>query len=446
MENALHELIETLRIRPSGALISAMLDEAGRAVDASEALDWLSGFDGVAQQSESVRLASARFLLEHERADAALAWADLDTATGWMLQARAHHALGDNPTALGLYEQALAADSELEDPDFRRRIAPTVQAQGQERGVVLSLQGERIDQTQALPDIPVQPRDQVTFADVGGLDDVKRQIHRRIIAPMQKPSLFQRFKRKAGGGVLLYGPPGCGKTLMARATAGEAGAKFFQIEIAEILDMYIGESEKRLAAAFETARAQSPSVIFIDEIEALAAKRRYGENDNRASVVSTFLTEMDGFSSNNQGVLILAASNVPWSIDSAFLRPGRFDRSIFVPPPDREARKVILDLLLADRPVASNINLDPLVEATSGFSGADLSGIVEEACDIAIEDSLESNAVEDISARHLKEALGEIKPSTLDWLTQARNYVKFSNQSGFYDDVAAFLNKHTTSR
>jgi SpoVK/Ycf46/Vps4 family AAA+-type ATPase len=280
------------------------------------------------------------------------------------------------------------------------------------------------------------------FADVGGLEEVKRDISRKIILPFKKPGLFDKFKRKAGGGVLLYGPPGCGKTMMARATAGEVGAAFISIEIAEVLDMYIGQSEKRLAAAFENARKARPAVLFFDEIEALAARRRFGHADHGASLVSTFLNEFDGINASNEGVLVLAATNVPWAIDTAFRRPGRFDRVIFIPPPDREARLAILKMALEDRPQEA-INLEPIAQATSGFSGADLVGLVEEACDFAIEESLESGEIAPIRQKHLAEAVKEKKPTTLEWLAQARNYAKYSNEGGLYDDVVAFLDKHS---
>ena len=182
----------------------------------------------------------------------------------------------------------------------------------------------------------LMPReDKVTFADVGGLDDIKSAIRKRIILPFQKPSLFERFKKRIGGGILLYGPPGCGKTLLARATAGECAARFFNVTISDILDMYIGESERKLHAVFETARQSKPSVLFFDELEALGVKRQYHREGSSSKLVSQFLSELDGFSRNNQGVLVLGATNVPWDIDPAFHRPGRFDRVLFVPPPDR---------------------------------------------------------------------------------------------------------------
>jgi SpoVK/Ycf46/Vps4 family AAA+-type ATPase len=205
--------------------------------------------------------------------------------------------------------------------------------------------------------------------------------------------------------------------------------------------MYVGQSEKRLAAVFENARASKPAVVFFDEIEALAARRRFGHADHGASLVSTFLNEFDGVNASNEGMLILAATNVPWAIDTAFRRPGRFDRVIFIPPPDKEARLAILEMAMKDRP-QDNVKLQPIAEATSGFSGADLVGLIEEACDFAIEESLDSGEIAPIRQKHLTEATKTRKPTTLEWLSQARNYAKYSNEGGLYDDVTAFLDKH----
>ncbi|MCL4166048.1 UNVERIFIED_CONTAM: hypothetical protein GTU68_010029 [Idotea baltica] len=151
---------------------------------------------------------------------------------------------------------------------------------------------------------------------------------------------------------------------------------------------------------------------------------------------------MDGFSQNNSGVLILGATNVPWAVDPAFRRPGRFDRLMFVPPPDREARRVILDILLQGRPTEADMALDAIARKTSGFSGADLKNLVETATDEAIEDSIESGEERPVAPEHLKEALGDVKATTLEWLTTARNYARYANEGGQYDEVLDFLKRH----
>lgn len=280
------------------------------------------------------------------------------------------------------------------------------------------------------------------FSDVVGLEQIKKQINRKIILPFQKPSLFDRFRKKVGGGILLFGPPGCGKTLLARATAGECGASFFNIAISDVLDMYIGESERKLSTLFDKARAESPSVIFFDEIEALAGKREHARNSSTSNIVSQMLTELDGFQQNNAKLLVLASTNVPWAIDSAFLRPGRFDRMFFVPPPDQAARAAILKHHMQNRPSAADIKYELLAERTSGYSGADLEHLIESAADEAIDDAIESNADTVIGFEHMRTALSESRSTTIEWLTTARNYARYANDGGRYDDVLAFLKKH----
>lgn len=283
---------------------------------------------------------------------------------------------------------------------------------------------------------------ELTFADIGGLEDVKSQIRRKILKPFENPGLFQRFKRRAGGGVLMYGPPGCGKTMIARALANECRAQFIEAKAADILDMYRGVAEKRILALFESARARRPSVLFFDEVEALAQRRGAETHNYVNTVTSALLNEMDGFAGHNEGILFLGATNVPWSLDSAFRRPGRFDRMIFVPPPDRVARGFILKRLLAERPVAEGLDVEHIIEKTSGYSGADLEALVEAAVDYAIEDSSGKDALEPVAAPHFAEAFREVRSSTGAWLSEAQSYSEYAAKDGLYDDLRDFLKKY----
>lgn len=282
----------------------------------------------------------------------------------------------------------------------------------------------------------------IGFGDIGGLEDVKKQVRRRIINPFLKQELFARFKRKAGGGVLMYGPPGCGKTMMARALAHECNAHFLNVRAADLLDRYIGSTENRIVEVFNEARRRAPTVLFFDEVEAIAQKRQHDSHASVNTGVSALLTEMDGFESANDSVLLLGATNVPWSLDSAFRRPGRFGRTIFVPPPDKVARKFILNRALVGRPVTDGLDLSEVVSRTSGYSGADLIDIVDTALDCAIEDSDLSGDIVPLNAEHFKEALAEVRPSTGEWFSQANAYATHANRDGLYDDLASFLKKH----
>ena len=279
---------------------------------------------------------------------------------------------------------------------------------------------------------------QITFSDIGGLDEIKKVINRMIILPMQRPELYRQYRRQAGGGVLLYGPPGCGKTILARATAGECNLPFFNIRIEGILDPYIGISERNLHDAFALARQYAPCVVFFDEIDALAFARRKHQGGAGRSLVDQMLQELDAIGSENQEILFLAATNAPWDVDDALLRPGRFDRRIFVPPPDMEARRRILELYLHGLP-KQEINTTRLAQSTPLFSGADLRGLIERATDEVIEEALDTGGSPPLKQAHLEKALRGLRPTTLEWLARARNYVEFSNRDERYKEVASFL-------
>lgn len=370
---------------------------------------------------------------------------DGDDTEVLMLKARACCRLGELDQGRTAYRAAVAANPALEDRALEAELnSKVVRLDMARQGASRKVTQDANDDTDAtevarllLPEV-----ERVKFVDVGGLDEVKKQIHRRIILPFQKPSLFQRFRRKAGGGILLYGPPGCGKTLIARATAGECGAKFFNVAVSDVLDMYIGESERKLHALFEQARQSSPAVLFFDEVEALGGKRQYSREATSSKLVSQFLSELDGFAQNNDNVLVMGATNVPWAVDPAFRRPGRFDRVMFVPPPDKLARASILESLLKDRPVVGEIKCREIAELTPGFSGADLRNLVESAVDEAIESSISSGREVPVAAEHLREALKNVRSTTNEWLTTARNYARYSNEAGQYDEVLEFLDKH----
>jgi transitional endoplasmic reticulum ATPase len=284
------------------------------------------------------------------------------------------------------------------------------------------------------------PSERVTFSSVVGMEELKKVLRLRIIEPFVRPGLFERFRKKSGGGVLLYGPPGCGKTLMARAISSECNASFTAVGISEVLNMWIGESERNLAAVFEKARADAPAVLFFDELDALAFSRSKAQSEHTRTRVNEFLNQLDGMSGSNANVLVLAATNMPWDVDEAMKRPGRFDRQIFVPPPDAQARAEMFRLKLRDVPIES-FDADALGRRAEHFSGADIDGVIERAKDAALADILESGSEREVSGSDLLAAIADTSPSTLEWLKTARNLVKYGGAGASYRDVEQYLRK-----
>lgn len=297
---------------------------------------------------------------------------------------------------------------------------------------------ESDDEEEMLSQKYFMEKPRLKFEDVGGMKRVKDEISLKIIQPLKNPDLYKAYGKKIGGGILLYGPPGCGKTFIAKATAGEIDAKFINIGLHDILDMWVGNSEKNLHEIFELARKNAPCVLFFDEVDAIGASRSDLRQSAMRHVINQFLAELDGVQTNNEGVLILAATNAPWSVDPAFRRPGRFDRIIFVEPPDAIAREEILRSHLKEKP-AEIIDTRKVAEQIPDFSGADIKALIDVAVEEKLRESMAIGSIQPITTKDLLKAVKTQKPTTLEWFSSARNYALYANESGLYDEILRYL-------
>lgn len=353
----------------------------------------------------------------------------------YLLHVRLLLRTGDVEYAVRQYRKAIAADSALADSTLAEQLGidvdedtseivdGRVRAAAEDRGEVADLE-------------PEQPR--ISFADVGGMEALKDEIRMKIIHPLTHPEIYRAYGKPIGGGILMYGPPGCGKTHLARATAGEIKAAFLTVGINQVLDMWIGSSERNLHELFEQARVRKPCVLFFDEVDALGASRTDMRQSSGRQLINQFLAELDGIQDSNEGVLILAATNAPWHLDAAFRRPGRFDRIIFVPPPDTAARSAILKILCRGKP-AGEIDFEYLARKTDEFSGADLKAVLDVAVESKLRQAMRSGAPEPLTTRDLAAAAKAVRPSTREWFATARNYAVYANQAGLYDDILKYL-------
>lgn len=354
-----------------------------------------------------------------------------------------------NVTALLLYTRVLVQENSIAEAieSYQKILAIQPQFQDEELDAILKRSTlteakpfgtNDEDANEAIEKAFITTKPSINFEHVGGMEEVKKEIEMKIIHPLNFADLYKSYGKKTGGGILLYGPPGCGKTFIAKATAGQINANFITVGLNDILDMWVGNSEKNLHEVFEYARRNTPCVLFFDEIDALGASRNDMKHSSSKVLINQFLQELDGVDTSNDGVLILGATNAPWHLDNAFRRPGRFDRIIFVPPPDDAAKESILEIKLKDKPL-KQIDYKKVVKSLTDFSGADIGAVIDIAIEKKLEVAFKTGIPEPLGNQDLIEASKKHKPSTKEWFQTAKNFALYANESGLYDPILQFL-------
>jgi AAA+ superfamily predicted ATPase len=382
-----------------------------------------------------------------------------------LLLSRVSLAEGDRTRALSYFKSALRSDGSVSDPALEAELGkaalqarrntsaiPALDINALSENINFTPEGntelfddpfvEEVDDDWK-PETFFTPGDaqrgRVNFDSVGGMETLKEEIRLKIVYPLQHQDLYKAYGRKAGGGILLFGPPGCGKTLMLRAVAGEVNCNYFAISLHEIFDPYFGSSERNLHQVFETARAHAPCVLVFDEIDSLAIDRRHVRESQMRNLVNQFLSELDGIRADNSRVLVIGATNAPWNLDPAFRRPGRFDQTIFVPPPDVTGRAQIIELLAKERPI-SRLDVEALAKATKNFTGADLQWIFDRAAELALSEAIHTSRPVPMSMDLLLEVVKQYTPISSSWFEGARPHVKPNGCDSIYNEVRKFLN------
>jgi AAA+ superfamily predicted ATPase len=282
-----------------------------------------------------------------------------------------------------------------------------------------------------------EPR--VSLSDVGGMAAIKRWLAGAFLSSLRDPEMRRLFGRSLRGGLLEYGPPGCGKTFLARALAGELQAGFLRIDLAHVVDMWLGYSRRSVHEIFETARAAAPCLLYLDQLDAIGPRRAGRRHSIGRGVVDQLVAELYSASEEHEGVFVVAATEHPWDVDALLRQPGRLDHRLLVLPPDRRAREAIIRGVLAGRPLADDLDLAALAARTDKYSAADLAQLCESAAAAALEASIVHNSSRPITMADFTRGLHEIRASTPPWFDLARDYARFAAEPGSYDDLVAYL-------
>lgn len=434
-DNHIKGLQEALALSPDNLPLRLMLAEGLLKVSRlNESEDEFKKILNQNKDHELAKLGLANVYFQQEKySTAIIIFEDVDDKSplspdNLILLSKALVRNGETAKAIDYYKKSLGLNSSLTDEELDQNLRNKGNASLDVDDLIQSLEN----------DMKQIEKPTINFNHVGGMQKVKSEIDIKIIQPLLNHELFKKYGKKTGGGILMYGPPGCGKTHLARATAGQIKANFISVGIQDVLNMWLGNSEKQLHELFETARRQAPCVMFFDEIDALGASRTDMRQSSSKMLINQFLSELDGVQYSNDGLLILGATNAPWHLDGAFRRPGRFDRIIFVHPPDAEGRESILKILLNEKPT-QNIDCKTIAKKTEDFSGADLMAVVDRAIEDILREAIKTGMPKPIETKDILKHAMEVKPSTKEWFTTARNYALYSNESGQYDDILEYL-------
>lgn len=445
--NELNELREAVKLSPNNAILRKYLADAlVKANQLDEAIVEYKDALRIASDNTALKVGLANAFLKKGKTTLGLVLMEemisqnqQFPAKGWIIYATLLLANEQYEEAKEAYQNAIAASPSLTDNFLESEINSKLNKNTEREPEKIKLGGYQSEENSGEEDDSIEiERPKISFEDVGGMDKVKEEVRMKIIHPLEHPEIYKAYGKKIGGGILMYGPPGCGKTHLARATAGQVNANFISVGISDILNMYMGESERNLHEIFSRARSLKPCVLFFDEVDALGANRSDMRQSAGRHLINQFLSELDGIDHDNEGVLILAATNAPWHLDPAFRRPGRFDRIIFVPPPDESAREAILDIQLKEKPV-EKIDFSKLVSKTKDYSGADLKALVDIAIESKLEEAIKKGIPTPITTKDLVQATKKHKPTTKEWFTTAKNYALFANESGLYDDILEYM-------
>jgi len=352
-----------------------------------------------------------------------------DAARTYLLEAsRAMLELSKQATGEPLKEARRATAQKLlelaRDCDEAKKSHRAVSPVSRKRESVDTKAGDATD-TDAASDWMIKEKPDLKFDDVAGLEEVKSDIKLKMLYPFSHPELAKKFGIKAGGGVLFYGPPGTGKTMLAKATAGELDAAFFVVSPADIMSKWVGEAEQNIKKLFDAAKAEKRSIIFIDEIEALIPARRDDGSSVMQRVVPQILQSVQGFVENKESsVMLMGATNVPWQLDPAMLRPGRFDEKIYIPLPDKPAREKILEINLRKRPIATDVLYASIAQKLDGYSGADIKYICDRAAIIPFMKAVAGDEDEQITREMIDDVIAQtaksVTPQMLEKFDQWR--------------------------